>query len=104
MPYYDPAAPRVRENRFFARVPDLVRLSSLDQYERPVSQLDPLALDDGLALASYHEQPLVGSAMAIVRPALGGTRSERHLGCLGMLVAEDDLEAFAESQVFVLHV
>jgi hypothetical protein len=45
-------------------------------------QGDGLPVDDGLARAGDHEQPLVGPAVPVVRPALGLAGGERQLGRL----------------------
>jgi hypothetical protein len=41
--------------------------------------------------------------VAVVPAALGFAGAERHLGRLGVGIAEDDAEAVAELQVLVLH-
>jgi hypothetical protein len=50
-----------------------------DEHERPRVQLDTLAIDDCVARAGDDEEPLVGSSVMVVRPALGLAGSERHL-------------------------
>lgn len=61
-----------------------------------------LTYDDGPPLAGCQEQPVVHAIVAVVRHALGVTGSMGHLDGMRMLVAEDNLEAIAESQVLVL--
>jgi hypothetical protein len=68
-----------------------------------VGKLDPLALDDGQALAADDEEPLVGAVVPVLRPALGVAGPESHLCRLGMAIAEQDAEALAEPEVLVLH-
>src|SRR5262249_44899849 len=92
-----------RPERLVAGIPDLVPVAAPDQDERPLPELDAPALDDGLALATDHEQPLVRALVPVVRSALGVAGGERHLGGLGVFIAEDDLEAVAELKVLVLH-
>jgi hypothetical protein len=60
----------------------IVRLAPLDQDERAFPQFDLLALDDGQTFAAEYEEPLVHTAMPVVRTALGPPRRESHLGGL----------------------
>src|SRR5262249_61071197 len=92
-----------RLERPIARVPDLVPISSLDEHQRALAQLDPLAVHDGHAGARDDVEPLVRAAVAVVWAASGLARSERHLSGLAVFVAQHDAEAVAELQVFVLH-
>src|SRR5204862_5993770 len=66
-------------------------------------QFMPLALDQRLAGAGEHVQPLIGAAMAIVRIAFGVTGRDHHLGGLRAPVARHDAESLAEAQLLQSH-
>jgi hypothetical protein len=92
-----------RPERTRTGVADLVRVAPPDQHERPLPQLDPVAVHDGLAGAGNDVEPLVRAAVAVVRPAVRLAGPERHLRGLAVLVAQHDPEPVAELQVLVLH-
>jgi len=73
-------------------VADLVTIAALDQDECACSKRIAMALDDCGARSRLDEQPLIGSAMTIVRSTLAIARRNRHRRCLGAAVAEYDFE------------
>jgi hypothetical protein len=64
-----------------------VGVAALDQHQRPGLERHGFPVDDGLAGAGDDEQPLISTAVAVVRPALSLAWGERYLGRLGVLVA-----------------
>jgi hypothetical protein len=92
-----------RLQRPLAGVSDFVTVATLDQDERSPTQRDPLAVHNRFSRSADDEQPLVGAAMTVVRPALGRAGLERHLGGLRPPVPERDAEPAAEAKVGVAH-
>jgi hypothetical protein len=62
-----------------------------------------VAVHDGGAGTFNYKQPLIGSAMPIVRSALRITGCNNHLRSLHSSVAEDYLEAATELERFLFH-
>src|SRR5919197_603453 len=92
-----------RPQRAPARVANLVRVAALVEKERPLAEEDLRAVHDRFAGPAHDIEPLVGPAMAVVRPALGLAGAERHLGRLRVLVPEHDTESGPELEVLVAH-
>src|SRR6185437_6281402 len=86
-----------------AGVADLVPVALLDEEQRAGCQREPPPVHERLALAVHHVEPLVGAAMAIVRPALALSGSDDHGGRLRARVAERHAGSGPEAQGLALH-
>ena len=61
------------------------------------------SFDDGSSGARLYEEPLVRTAMTVVRSTFGLTGGNGHRRCLGAAIADHYLESESEPQVRLLH-
>jgi hypothetical protein len=87
LPKYDITITPIQSTRQVVGVSDLVPVSPLDEHQRALAQLDPLAIHDRHAGAGEDVEPLVRAAVAVLGAALGFAGPERHLGGLAVPVA-----------------
>ncbi|CEE62340.1 hypothetical protein XAC2852_240041 [Xanthomonas citri pv. citri] len=93
-------------DRLQRRVPgiaDLVRFTALDGDQATGLQCMPLPLDDRLAGAVHHVQPLIGTWVAIVWPAFALAWCNHHFSGLHLAHRKQHLERVGQCQLCNLH-
>ena len=78
-------------------------LAPLDEKEAPRGKLVASAFHDRFAVSRDDEEPLVGTAMAIVAAAFRLAGGEHHLGGLRSAIAFHHPESFAEAKLLLFH-
>jgi hypothetical protein len=66
-------------------------------------KLDPFASDDCRSASGHDIQPLIGTAMAVIRTAFMATSGQRHLSGLRPPIADGNLKLLGKSQLLVFH-
>ena len=80
-----------------------MRFAALDQQERAFAQSDLPAVNDGCPCPGDNVQPLVSSAMAVVRTPFAVPGGQGHLRRLGVPIAQENVESSLKSHLFAFH-